>query len=176
MENKKDRNFITYEYKEMTVDADQISLYMDAYENFGWKADQNVKTTASQGKATLHFRRDRKMINKTELTRLQRNFDACMDEIRELEASKKSMATTVSIIIGLIGTAFMAGSVFAVTADTPLMLLSVILAIPGFIGWILPYFVFKAMVRRRTDKVNPLIEAKYDELYEVCEKGSRLLT
>ena len=30
-------NFIGYEYKEVTVPNQQAALYMDAYENFGWK-------------------------------------------------------------------------------------------------------------------------------------------
>lgn len=69
----------------------------------------------------------------------------------------------------------MAGSVFAVTADTPMILLCIVLAVPGFIGWALPWFLYKRMVRRRTEKIAPLIEAKYDEAYAVCEKGCRLL-
>ena len=174
MENNS-RTFTAYEYKEMTVDMEQASLYLDAYENFGWEADEKMRSSTTLGKATLHFRRDRKIVNKAELTRLQRNFDACMEEIQALEASKKCTATAVSIAVGLVGTAFMAGSVFAVTAATPMIPLCIILALPGFIGWLLPNFLFKKMVRRRTKKVAPLIEEKYDELYAVCEKGSKLL-
>lgn len=175
MENNKSKNFTAYEYKEITVDMEQASLYIDAYENFGWEPDEKMQASPALGKVTLHFRRDRKIINKAELTRLQRNFDACMEEIKSLEASKKSTATAVSIAVGLVGTAFMAGSVFAVTAATPMIPLCIILALPGFIGWLLPIFLFKKMVRHRTKKVAPLIEEMYDELYTVCEKGSKLL-
>lgn len=175
MENNRSKNFTAYEYKEITVDMEQASLYMDAYENFGWETDEKLRSSPALGKVTLHFRRDRKIVNKAELTRLQRNFDACMEEIKALEASKKSMATAVSIAVGLVGTAFMAGSVFAITAATPMVPLCIILAVPGFIGWLLPGFLFQKMVRRRTKKVAPLIEEKYDELYAVCEKGSKLL-
>lgn len=92
---------------------------------------------------------------------------------RQLEDSKKSAAAAIAA--GIVGTAFMAGSVFAVTADTPMILLCIVLAVPGFIGWALPWFLYKRMVRRRTEKIAPLIEAKYDEAYAVCEKGCRLL-
>ena len=110
-----------------------------------------------------------------ELTRLQRNFEACVNEIVALENSKTSVTTMYALIVGIVGTAFMAGSVFAVTAQSPHIVLSVLLAIPGFIGWILPYFLYKRIVGKQTQKLIPLIEEKYDEIYEICEKGNKLL-
>lgn len=85
------------------------------------------------------------------------------------------MATVYALIIGILGTAFMACSVFAVTSQPPHIVLCILFAIPGFIGWILPYFIFKKTVRRQTEKLMPLIEEKYNEIYEICEKGNRLL-
>lgn len=41
---------------------------------------------------TLKFKRNRKICNKAELTRLQRNFDACIAEIQSLKTSKRIMA------------------------------------------------------------------------------------
>lgn len=75
----------------------------------------------------------------------------------------------------MIGTAFIACSTFAVTAVPPKILLCIIFAIPGFLGWILPYFLYKKIVRNQTEKLTPMIEAKYDEIYEICEKGNKLL-
>ena len=114
-------------------------------------------------------------MNKMELTRLQRNFEACVNEIEELEKSKTSAATMYSLIVGIIGTAFMAGSTFAVTAEPPHILWCILLAIPGFIGWILPPFLHRKLVERQRKKITPLIEEKYDEIYEICEKGNKLL-
>ena len=123
----------------------------------------------------LRLKRDRKIMNKMELTRLQRNFEFCMKEIDLLEKSKASKAIMYALIVGIIGTAFMAGSVFAVTASPPMIILCIILAVPAFAGWILPYYIYKIIVRKRTKKVSPLIEEKQDEVYEICEKGSKLL-
>ena len=61
------------------------------------------------------------------------------------------------------------------TAEPPHVVLCTILAIPGFLGWISPYFLYKRGVRRQTEKIAPPIEDKYDEIYEICEKGSKLL-
>lgn len=175
MDSRDNKTFIAYEYKEVSVDKDQVSLYMDAYENFGWEMDDRANSSSTQNRANLHFRRDRKIMNKMELTRLQRNFDACMEEIRQLETSKTSAASAAAIAAGIAGTAFMAGSVFAVTAQPPYIILCIILAVPGFLGWILPYFLYKRIRRKKTMKITPLIEAKYDEIYELCEKGNKLI-
>lgn len=172
---KSGNDFVGYEYKEITADRERASMYLDGYLNFGWIADENIQTSAVMGKVTLKLKRDRKILNKTELTRLQRHFEACMNEIDAMEKSKTSDATIWALVIALMGTAFMAGSVFAITGETPLILLSIVLAVPAFIGWILPGFVYKARVRKKTGMVNPQIEQKYDEIYEICEKGSKLL-
>jgi len=164
-------NYIGYDYKEASAWGEHISMYLDGYENFGWILDEN----AAQRRTTIRLKRDRKIMNKMELTRLQRNFEACMSEIEALEKAKTSTATMVSIIIGVIGTAFMTGSVFAVTHEPPLILLTILLAVPAFTCWILPYFAYKALIKRSIKKLTPLIEAKYDEIYEVCEKGNKLL-
>ena len=164
-------NYIGYEYMELNAQSERISMYLDGYLSFGWVADENV----TQTKNCIKLKRDRKIINKMELTRLQRHFEVCMDEIAALEKAKGSRATMCSIIVGVVGTAFLAGSVFAVTHEPPLILLTILLGVPGIIGWTLPIFIFKALVRRDAAKMAPLIEAKYDEIYEICEKGTKLL-
>ena len=110
-----------------------------------------------------------------ELTRLQRHFEACLDELESLEKAKTSDATVWSLVIGILGTAFMAGSTFAVVHTPPVIWLCILLAIPGFIGWILPYYVYKKIARKKAQKIQPLMEAKYDEIYKICEKGHSLL-
>ena len=179
--SKKQKNYVGYEYKEILADNSMVSLILDGYENFGWEVNENlpehstrVKVGNSQ-KTVIRLKRDRKIINKAELTRLQRNFEACVSEIQILEQRKTSAATAYAIILGIIGTAFIAGSVFAVTAQPPYYILCILLAIPGFLGWIFPYFLYRKVVWKQTEKIIPLIEAKYDEIYEICEKGNKLL-
>lgn len=172
---KSGKDFVGYEYKEIVADRERASMYLDGYMNFGWSVDENIQSSVVMGKVTIKLKRDRKILNKTELTRLQRHFEACMNEIDAMEKSKTSDATIWALVIALIGTAFMAGSVFAVTHQPPIIWLCIVLAIPAFIGWILPSFVYKARVKEKTAKVTPHIEQKFDEIYEICEKGSKLL-
>ena len=178
---RQQRNFVGYEYKELLTEDSRYSFLLDGYENFGWELDENLpenrvgRNPVSQQKKVLRLKRNRKIANKMELTRLERNFEACVNEIDKLEKEKTSIATVYALVLGMIGTAFMAGSVFAVTAQPPNYILCIILAVPGFLGWIFPYFLYKKVVGKQTDRVVPLIEEKYDEIYEICEKGNKLL-
>lgn len=175
------REFTRYEYKEVSAESGKVSFLIDGYECFGWELDEKPPGNSKGGnlpdqkKTILRLKRNRKIVNKMELTRLQRNFEACVREIGALENAKTSVATMYALIVGIIGTAFMAGSVFAVTAQPPHIVLCILLAIPAFLGWILPYFLYKKTVEKQTEKLTPLIEEKYDEIYGICEKGNKLL-
>ncbi len=167
--------FDSFDYLKVTVEENFLSQYMDGYRKFGWKMDENRKIEKGMGKATLHMKRSRHIINKVELIRLQQHYESCMQEICTLEDSKNSVPAVVSLTCGLTGCGFMAGSVFAVTAVQPIIWLTVLLAIPGFLLWAAAYFCYKVVKQQRSKKVIPLIEAKYDEACEVCEKAFRLL-
>ena len=165
----------SFDYMKAAVEDDLCSQYMDGYASFGWKPDENLPNERSGGKATLHFKRSRSVLNKTELTRLQRHYEACMEEIAALEASKSSAPAIAALSCGLAGCVFLAGSVFAVTAEEPVIWLTVLLGAPGLALWGAACFVYRAVKRRRAAKVLPLIDAKYDEAYAVCEKAQQLL-
>jgi len=163
-----------FDYQQVNVEERLCSQYIDGYEKFGWKMDENMPSEKSRGRITLYMKRNRHIMNKVELTRLQQHYEACMEEISTLEDSKKSVPALVSLTCGLTGCGFMAGSVFAVTAQTPIVWLTIILAIPGFLLWAASYFCYQTVKKWRIKKVNPLIDSKYDEAYEVCEKAFRL--
>lgn len=169
MENEHQPSYVAYEYKEVEASGERAALLIDCYQSLGWEAEKEPPP------GRIMLRRSRKIMNKAELTRLQRNFEACIEEINTLQKTKKSKASAVSILTGLIGTGFMAGSVFAVTAEQPMIWLCIILAIPAFGLWALAPILYPRMVAKRTTIVNELIEQKYDEIYTICEKGSRLL-
>ena len=110
-----------------------------------------------------------------ELTRLQRNFDSCVAELKALERAKRTQGMIAALTVGILGTALIAGSTFAAVSTPPNLWLMILLAVPGFLGWILPYFLYRAVVRRKTVQIEPLIEQTYDEINDICQKGSRLL-
>ena len=172
---KDSAQFVGYEYKEIAASGERAAFCLDCYENFGWTKDERTQETVLTTKGKLVLKRERKIINKVELTRLQRHFEACMDEIRALEKSKTSNATIWAIVVGLIGTVFLAGATFAAVHEPPLYVLSALLSVPGFIGWALPYFLYQKLAVKRAKVVAELVERKYDEIYEICEQGNKLL-
>jgi len=171
---KTGENFIGYEYKEVVTNRDMEGVYTDGYPSFGWQLDGIPQSLLGFSTITLKFKRDRKIKNKAELSRLQRQFDAGIKQIESLERSKVSGAFVTAMTVGLIGTALLAGATFAfIYAE--MILLMILLAIPGFIGWILPYLLYKRGIAKKTQAVTPLIEQQFDAIYEVCEKGHALL-
>ena len=164
-----------YDYKVVDVKYAYVSMYIDYYSYFGWEVDEYYPIKDTSSHVELHLKRDRKIMNKVELTRLQRQFEDGLQQIDRLKKSINEKAMIVALTVGLIGTAFIAGSVFAITAPVPNIVLMIILAVPGFIGWILPIFLYRHFKDKRAQEVKPYIESKYDEIDEICEKAQRLL-
>jgi len=152
---KNGADFIGYEYKEIVVDRDKEGVYADGYPNFGWKLEGSTDSMFGLSTMSLKFKRDRKILNKAELTRLQRQFESNVNEIEKLEQSKTRTAFIAALAIGLLGTAAMAGSVFAFLAG--MVPLCIVLAIPAFIGWAVPYFGYIKITNKRIQTVAPLI-------------------
>ena len=169
-----EHGFVGFEYLEISAKRSMESMYVDGYRNFAWEFEGASAQEAGSGAVRLKFKRDRMIPSKAELTRLQRQFDACALEIEALERSRTTAAAIAAFTIGLAGTAFLGGAVFAyLNGLLPLM---VVLAVPGFLGWIAPYFCYQKIRQRRTEQVSPIIEQKNDEICSVCEQGCRLLT
>ena len=73
-----ENSFIGYEYQEVSVKRSMVSVYADGYSNFGWQIDGTAEQPGKMDSISMKFKRDRKIRNKAELTRLQRNFDSCV--------------------------------------------------------------------------------------------------
>lgn len=171
MMNEADQNgnrFVGYEYKNVMIKHSMADLYTDCLPSFGWALDK-ITQSLTPSSVTMKFKRDRKIINKAELTRLQREFESRMNEINKLETSKWIGASTAAYIVGIAGTACMAGSVFAVTSG--MIPLCIILAIPALIG----YFLYRRIRDKKTQEVTPFIDEQYDTVYSACEKAGSLL-
>lgn len=173
-EYKKDeKGVVGCEHSEVTISQSMESVYVDGYQNFGWELEGSAVPVGGVYSVILKFKRDHTHRRTPELTRLQRQFDSCVSEIVAMERSKGIGASAVAYIIGVLGTACMAGAVFSYLGGLiPLMIL---LAIPGLAGWVIPYFCYIAIRKKKSDQLDPLIDKKYDEIYAVCEKANRIL-
>ena len=165
------QNFIGYEYKNIAAKRDEASIYLDCYPSFGWEIENSVFNNHIN-RTALTLKRNRKLRNKMEINKLQRQFEEGVGRIQHLEATKGSRASIVAYTVGIIGTAFMAGSVFAFLAG--LIALSIILAVPGFICWALPLFLYRKILSKRAAEIIPEIDKEFDLIYSTCEKAHLL--
>lgn len=200
MENTK--QYIGYDYKEVTVSKKLESAWKDSYTNFGWELEvcqpavekgvwkplrimiaplavlpgqffkNMVRDHVSATKAELKLKRDRKIQNKNELNRLQVSLEATLNEMEHLEESKTMGASVAAYIIGLSGTVCMALSMFCYLA--PNMAGCIGFAVPAFIGWMFSYVAY-ILIKNRTEKiVDKEIEIKYDAVNEICMQAHKL--
>ncbi|MCO7127511.1 hypothetical protein NIE88_17275 [Sporolactobacillus shoreicorticis] len=199
----KEKTFVAYEYKRVTVHCYLEGMLKDSYHHFGWKLEKSepavvkhvwvplcvvlaplalipgspvgkmIVDHGSETKITLTFKRDKLICNKTKLNRLQSRFEASVKMISSLDKSKRTTAAALSCVVGLIGTVFIGISIFGYLAG--MLPLSIVMAVPGFAGWILPYFIYQAAKNLKTSKVAPQIDKLYDIIYDLCAKADTFL-
>lgn len=160
------RDFIGYEYTSVRASVTHESMVVDGYRNFGWQLD-GVR------RGVLTFKRDRNLLNKTELTRLQRQFDAHLRELDMLEHDPAHRSSFIACAIGLIGCALLGGATFAYLDG--LVTLMIVLAVPGFLCWIVAYPIRRRLRHWFQMRSEPAIEHLLDVNYDVCRRASALL-
>ena len=200
---EKETGYVGYEYKSVTTRKEMQSVVTDGYKNFGWKLEKSTPTVVkhiggpirvmlaplallpgtpfgkmiqdhkSDTKVDLQLKRNKAITSKNEMNRLQMQFEKIIDDIVYLEESKTIGATVVAYIVGITGTVFLGLSTFRYLADN--LQACIILAVPGFLGWILSAVVYRWMKDKRNKKVTPMIEEKYESATQLCEKAYTLI-
>lgn len=172
-EDARKHNAVGYEYKEITVPRKMESVYVDGYANFGWEFNGTDYAPQGEIDIVLKFKRDRQQRNKTELNRLERQFENGLYEVGKLGRKTSAVVMGVSLGAGIVGTAFLVGAVFSFIADK--IALGVILLIPAIAGWALGYFSSVRLKVKQSAQTAPQIDQHYDEVYAVCQKAYDLL-
>ncbi|SHJ99976.1 hypothetical protein SAMN02745136_01485 [Anaerocolumna jejuensis DSM 15929] len=165
-----EKKFTINDYLEVKISQNLVRLCSDCYQALGWVI---TDTRLGVDMVTLKLERNRKIPNRSSLCELQRTCEDAFIQIERLEKIKMAKPIGGSLGVGLLGTALIAVSIFAITGY--LAPLWVILAIPGFSAWGSAYFLYKKFLRESMAKVSPLIERNYDIIYEACEKAEQLL-
>lgn len=186
MKNNETKDFIAYEYLSLNVKSEREPLYVDCYETLGWtlvnntalidKDDYYINTISYKDSDMINIKlkRDRRIKNKIQLQSLQRKLESALKELERLEKQPWSIATIKSMVVAIIGAVFMAISVIAITAKSPIYALSIITGVIGIVGWVLPYFVYlKEKVKCEKENVS-LIEEQYNIIYDTCEQAQKL--
>lgn len=187
MRNSDTKDFVAYEYLSLNVKSEKEPLYIDCYENFGWILTNNTALVDNEDYyinnsninnnklVNLKFKRDRRIKNKVVLLSLQRKLENAFKELESLEKEPGVLGTVWAMVIGVIGTVFLALSVFSITATDPLYIPCIICGAIGLIGWTLPYFVYKKIKNKKTQENVTLIEEQYNAIYDSCEQARKLI-
>lgn len=181
----KTRDYRSWEYLEVVTDRRHMAFYMDGYESFGWQQDETMppkvpdirQGTANpeQDRVVLYLKRSRKLVSRTELTRLQRQFEADATEIKRMKEEAHNTALAASLALGLAGCGFAAGAALAVSSEVVSWQIHVVMTILAFACWLGAWLVNGRIQAIRDRKTRPFIEQKYREIEAVCEKGRALL-
>ncbi|MBS0958822.1 hypothetical protein JK162_10120 [Leuconostoc pseudomesenteroides] len=104
---------------------------------------------------------------------MQRQFDIKAAGIGNLEKSKKTNASIVSYIVGVIGTTLMAASMFAYMEN--MVVLMIILAVPGFICWLGAYSIYQVVKQKQAIRKEPVINNSYEDLYDIANQAYKVM-
>lgn len=166
---------VTYEYTAIRAERDLESLYRDTYASFGWSIEGYGPALPNTGYVNLKLKRPRHLKNRPQVVELQRKAEHALTEIARLEKTKTTSAFASSMAVGIVGCAFLAGSVFAITGSHEHWGWSIPLGALGLLAWLAGYLTFGRVRARRTAIATPLIDHQYDVVYEACEQAAHLL-
>lgn len=102
--------------------------------------------------------------------------EVCFSNIGKLEKQKTSSAIIKSLVIGFIAILFLALSVFIITDYIKIhIFFSALTGTIRIILCILPYFIYKNTVSKKTEELELLIDKEYDKISDFCEEAHSLI-
>lgn len=171
-----EKDFVSYEYRTVTIKAKDQSKAMDMYEAFGWEITGT--TPALVDGATLSLKRDRKQRHKQELTKLERQAENVFNTINGLEKSKTRGASIFAYIFGALATLILGGGMcltMLIKDSIPAFVGGVVLGLIGIALCGVNYFIYKKISEKKTRQILPVIDDNEEKLANILEKGNDLL-
>ncbi|MFT4110895.1 hypothetical protein [Propionicimonas sp.] len=166
-------DFVPYEYLTIQVDRELEPLYKDTYRNLGYVIEGYAAGIPNPATVALKLKRDRRINNRAAVLEQQRSAEQALATIASLEHSTQTAPLAAALTAGIIGSAFLAGSVFAITAN--LWLLGIPLGVVGLAGWAAGWFAHGRVKANRVARVTPLIDREYETVYAAGEQAARLM-
>lgn len=171
-----EKDFVSYEYKTVTVKAKDQSKAMDMYEAFGWEVTTTTPTFVDG--VTLSLKRDRKQKHKQELIKLERQAEDLTATLNGLERAKTLGGNIFAYVFGVIATLILGGGMclcMLIENSIPALIGGIVLGIVGIALSAVNYPVFKKIVAKKTKQVLPVIDDNEEKLANILEKGNDLL-
>ena len=171
-----EKDFVSYEYRTVSVKAKDQARVMDLYEAFGWEV---TGTSPALDGITLSLKRDRHIPHKQELVKLERQAEDTFARIGGLERSKTQGASVFSYIFGCIAALILGGGmslVMLVEGSIPALVGGIVLGIIGIVLCGVNYPIYKRLASQKTKALLPVIDETEEKLANLSERGNELLS
>lgn len=171
-----EKDFVSYEYRTVSVKAKDQARVMDLYEAFGWEV---TGTSPALDGVTLSLKRDRHIPHKQELVKLERQAEDTFARIGGLERSKTQGASVFSYIFGCIAALILGGGmslVMLVEGSIPALVGGIVLGIIGIVLCGVNYPIYKRLASQKTKALLPVIDEAEEKLANLSERGNELLS
>lgn len=171
-----EKDFVSYEYRTVSVKAKDQTRVMDLYEAFGWEV---TGTSPALDGVTLSLKRDRHIPHKQELVKLERQAEDTFARIGGLERSKTQGASVFSYIFGCIAVLILGGGmslVMLVEGSIPALVGGIVLGIIGIVLCGVNYPIYKRFSSQKTKALLPVIDEAEEKLANLLERGNDLLS
>lgn len=171
-----EKDFVSYEYRTVSVKAKDQARVMDLYEAFGWEV---TGTSPALDGITLSLKRDRHIPHKQELVKLERQAEDTFSRIGGLERSKTQGASAFSYIFGCIAALILGGGmslVMLVEGSIPALVGGIMLGIIGIVLCGVNYPIYKRLASQKTKALLPVIDETEEKLANLLERGNELLS
>ena len=171
-----EKDFVSYEYRTVSVKAKDQAQARDLYEAFGWEV---TGTSPALDGITLSLKRDRHIPHKQELVKLERQAEDTFARIGGLERSKTLGASVFSYIFGCIAALILGGGmslVMLVEGSIPAFAGGIVLGIIGIVLCGVNYPIYKRLASKKTKALLSVIDETEEKLANLLERGNELLS
>lgn len=168
-----------YDYQEVVTKTHNALFLLYGYEKLGWETVEQHIYSSTQGaypqqmNVVFRLKRNKKIVNKVELNRLQSNFESCMREIDKMEQTKSTVSVLASVLIGMLGVVGIVAAIMMFFRHWTVV--GIIFLALGVGICLLPLKIYSEVLKRQTEKYIPLIQENYREIDVILEKGSKLI-
>ena len=169
-----DSSLMGYDVKEITVNKDMGSTYIERYKNFGWELYDTSVPYHGTLTVVIQFKRDKDIRNKTELNLLEKQFESGLRQLQKTENKINYSLMIPSVGIGTIGLACFIGAIMNFVASH--ILSGIILLLPAVAGIALASIIHRRLKALANKKAAPHIDSQYSELNATCEEARSLAT
>ncbi|MFT4041624.1 MAG: hypothetical protein QM673_00535 [Gordonia sp. (in: high G+C Gram-positive bacteria)] len=168
-----DPTSILFEHSRVCIPTTQEKQYIDGYASFGWEVVGIPRAQGVRGQHTeILFRRDRDTPNRKALDELQSQYETTLAEADRIDNGRSRTPLVVAVVAGLIGSALMAGSVFAL--DDGLTLLSVMLGGNAIGIWLIGYLRHRRATKSVAARAAQEAPAIYAKASDIAARADRL--